>query len=367
MDANVGRPGCARPLVVTASEQRLESVLRLCAATGVEPYVCADLGSARQLWAAAGLVVVGDDALDALAAAAFTRRPDVVVIAEEEPDPRVWGVALAVGADRVLALPRDDDALCAALAEGADGAGPDAPVLAVVGASGGVGASSLAAAVAMTATRDRAGDGSGPGPRVLLVDADPWGGGLDVLLGVEGVPGLRWGDLTDTHGRLSAAALSRSLPCFDELAVLAWDRGATAPPAPETVRAVLAAGRRSHSLVVVDLPRHLDSAAEEILARAAAVLLVVPDDVRAVGAASGVVDGVGGWVDSLGLAVRRRRGGLPAPLIAETLGVRLVATVDDDARFRRTVEEGLGPLARRSAVGRAARTVLDVLGPELGR
>ncbi|WP_167001249.1 septum site-determining protein Ssd [Mumia sp. ZJ430] len=367
MVAYTGSAGPVRPLLVTASEQRLESVLRLCAAAGVEPNVCADVGAARQLWPRAGLVVIGDDALDEVASAALERRADVVVIADESPDPQVWGVALAVGADRVLALPRDDSTLCDALADGVEGAGQDAPVLAVVGGCGGAGASSLAAAVAMTATRDRSVTDRHGGASVLLVDADPWGGGLDVLLGVEATPGLRWSDLTGTHGRLSGAALSRSLPRVDDLAVLAWDRGAIEPAAPETVRAVLAAGRRVHDLVVADLPRHLDTPVEEILARATSVVLVVPDDVRAVGAASGVAEGLAGWASNVGLVVRRRRRGLPPELVADTLGMPLVATVDDDPRFRLAVEEGLGPLARRTSVRRAAREVLDVLGPELGR
>lgn len=364
MVALAGSPRSPRPLLVTASEDRLESVLRLCAAAGVEPHVCTDVGAARQLWPRAGLVVLGDEMLDAVAAAALERRSDVVVVADESPDPHVWGVALAVGVDRVLTLPRDDDALCDALADGAEGEGPDAPVLAVVGGCGGAGASSLAAALALTAGRRRAAAGRDD-PGVLLIDADPWGGGLDVLLGVESVPGLRWSDLASTHGRVSGAALSRSLPRVEGLAVLAWDRGATVPAPAETVRAVLAAGRRGHDLVVADLPRHLDAAAEEILARAASVLLVVPDDVRAVGAACGVAEGLAGWAGGTVLVVRRRRRGLPPDLVAETLGLPLVATVDDDVRFRRSVEEGLGPLARRTAVGRTAREVLDALGLEL--
>ena len=39
----------------------------------------------------------------------------------------------------------------------------------------------------------------------LLVDVDPWGGGIDLVLGSEDEPGLRWPDLALQGGRLSTA------------------------------------------------------------------------------------------------------------------------------------------------------------------
>jgi septum formation inhibitor-activating ATPase MinD len=55
--------------------------------------------------------------------------------------------------------------------------GRQGTLLVVVGASGGVGASTLAAAIAVRAA---AADAS-----VALVDGCPWGGGLDVVLGAD--------------------------------------------------------------------------------------------------------------------------------------------------------------------------------------
>ena len=37
----------------------------------------------------------------------------------------------------------------------------------------------------------------------LLLDLDPWGGGIDLLVGGEATPGLRWPDLALQSGRLS--------------------------------------------------------------------------------------------------------------------------------------------------------------------
>lgn len=55
--------------------------------------------------------------------------------------------------------------------------------LAVVGASGGVGASTFSCVVARRAQRR--------GISTALVDLRPWSGGLDFALGAEAEPGLR--------------------------------------------------------------------------------------------------------------------------------------------------------------------------------
>ena len=77
-------------------------------------------------------------------------------------------------------------------------------VLVVVGASGGVGASSLATAVAVRAVR--------AGLDVVLVDGCPLGGGLDVVLGAEQAQGVRWSDLSRLEGSADGPALLVRLP-----------------------------------------------------------------------------------------------------------------------------------------------------------
>ena len=64
-------------------------------------------------------------------------------------------------------------------------------VVAVIGGCGGAGASLFAVALAQAATD------------ALLVDLDPWGGGIDLLVGGEATPGLRWPDLALQGGRLN--------------------------------------------------------------------------------------------------------------------------------------------------------------------
>jgi hypothetical protein len=112
-------------------------------------------------------------------------------------------------------------------------------VIGVVGGSGGVGATSFAAVLAAVA-----GD-------AILVDVDGAGGGVDVALGVEQVPGARWSGVHLAGGRLDPAVLAAGLPRWGPVAVLAAD---VAQPDPAAIREVLDAARRVGP-VVVDLPR----------------------------------------------------------------------------------------------------------------
>ena len=58
----------------------------------------------------------------------------------------------------------------------------------------------------------------------LSVDADPRSGGLDLLLGADALPGLRWGDLAGVDGRISPDVLRASVRLGAGLQVLATDR-----------------------------------------------------------------------------------------------------------------------------------------------
>ena len=73
----------------------------------------------------------------------------------------------------------------------------------VAGAVGGCGASTLAAALAVRAAQHR---------RTLLVESDPRGTGLDLLLGVEGEPGLRLQDVRADLGGPDPEALWAAVP-----------------------------------------------------------------------------------------------------------------------------------------------------------
>ena len=112
-----------------------------------------------------------------------------------------------------------------------------AAVVTVVGGRGGAGATTVSAAMALAAARE--------GGQVLLLDLDPYGGGIDVALGAEDVPGLRWPDLTGDRSALPGAVVE-ALPRLGSLSVLSWDRGdprgsaRPMPPSDDVLRALLA-------------------------------------------------------------------------------------------------------------------------------
>src|SRR5207244_4254134 len=109
-------------------------------------------------------------------------------------------------------------------------------VVGVIGGCGGAGATLLAASLALAAARRPAG--------AMLIDLDPFGGGIDLLLGLEDRPGLRWPDLADIGSRVSPEALHGVLPRLRGLPVLSCGRSGQSDLRPEGVRAVMAAARQ---------------------------------------------------------------------------------------------------------------------------
>ncbi|MCX5559466.1 septum site-determining protein Ssd [Streptomyces sp. NBC_00038] len=311
-----GRQG--GPLIVTEDAELLDDLLRLCAAAGARPEVHHGVPEHRGRWEAAPLVLVGDDAARRVRGAA--RRRGVVLVGRDQDDSEVWRRAVEIGADHVLMLPDGEQWLVDRIADVAEGVGRPALTVGVLGGRGGAGASTLACALAVTSARE--------GRRTLLVDADPLGGGLDVLLGGEGVEGLRWPAFAASRGRVGGGALEESLPELHALRVLSWDRGDSVAIPPQAVRAVLAAARRRGGAVVVDLPRRIDEGVAEALAQLDLGVLVVPADLRAIAAAGRVASSVGMVLRDLRVAVRGPYApGLDDREVARLLGLPLVGEV----------------------------------------
>ena len=181
------------PLVVTADAALRERILLLCAASGVTPSVVDDASEARAEWRSASCVLIGHDAVETLPTdVPLPRRDDVTVVTDAlAHDAGVWRGAVLIGAQSVACLPTDQERLVGWLADVAEGL-ERASTVAVVGARGGVGASTFAATLAVRAARRAP---------TFLVDADPSGGGVELVIGSEHVDGLRWPDVALTDGR----------------------------------------------------------------------------------------------------------------------------------------------------------------------
>ena len=332
-------PQLPRPLIVTTDPALLEELLRLAAAAGVEPEVAHDVGAARRRWAGSVLVVVTAELAPALVRQGLPRRPGVVLLGSDLDDAGVWEQAVGIGAEHVVFLPDAQAWLVERFADCGEAGGAEATTVSVIGGRGGAGASTLSAALAVT--------GSRRGLRALLVDGDPLGGGIDLLLGGEDTGGLRWPELAGTRGRVSGRALRDALPRVDELTVLSWDRGDLLTIPPDAMQAVLAAARRGTDLVVVDLPRRLDPAGEAALARSDVALLVVPAEVRATAAAARVAAAASLLAADLRLVVRGPSpSGLPPEVVADALGLPLAGTLHPEPGLPAALERGEAPARR---------------------
>src|SRR5262245_31074734 len=283
------------PLFVTADETLLDELLRLAAAAGTTPEVAHDAAGALRAWLTAPLVLVGEDLAPEVARMSPTRRDAVfVVLCAPVPD-RVFQVALAIGAESVAELPRSEGWLVERLTDVVDSGPARGLMVGVLGGSGGSGATTFACALGQIAGR--------AGPSVVI-DVDPLGPGVDRVLGLDLVDGVRWDALGHTTGRLSARALRESLPRREGVAALTWMSGSHPRPLQAfAVREALSAARRGHDTVVVDLPRTADALTDEIAARCDQVLVTVVATMAGVAAAMRTC---GRFADprALGLVVR---------------------------------------------------------------
>ena len=207
-------------------------------------------------------------------------------------------------------------------------------MIGVVGASGGLGASSLAVAVAARAAR-RLG-------ATACVDGDPGTGGLDVTACLEHLPGLRWPDLVGARGAMDGAALLRALPAEGALRVLA---GRGLDPGAAVVQASIDALRELCAVVVVDLGR--DTA---LAGRCTEVVVVGGVSARHLADCSVTVPRV---IDSgtTGRLVLRagRRDAVLAEEVAAHLDLPLVAVLGDEPHLGADADRGRMPGARPSS------------------
>ncbi|WP_248580016.1 septum site-determining protein Ssd [Nocardioides sp. InS609-2] len=348
-------PRTVSPLFVTADPALLDGLQPLAAGAGVAAGVARDVASALHGWSAAALVLVGPDLLGELAAVGPARRDGVhvVTLGDAWASDGLFRDAVTVGATSVVELPLAAGWLADELADVSDPLAGRGVVIGVFGGSGGAGATTLACALGQAAGR------AGP---ALVVDADACGPGVDRVLGLDDLEGIRWSDLQASAGRLSSSSLRDAVPRRGGVGALTWSAGDAGSLQAPAVREAIAAGQRGHRVVVVDLPRLPTAWTDEVVSRCDLVLVVVRPSLAGVASAARLVSAQPGGVRA-GLVLRRVARAIPATEVSAAMGLPVLAEMADQRGVDESVELGLGPL--RSSRGPLFRAAAELLAEAL--
>ncbi|MGD9622433.1 MAG: septum site-determining protein Ssd [Mycolicibacterium sp.] len=349
-----------RILAVIDDPSLSSDIDRVVAAAGLQ-IVRTDDPSGHRVWSGAAAIVLDLPSARRCAQRDLPRRGQVILVSSVEPGPAEWEAAIAAGAQKVMTLPANDGELMVALAEAADmsAASGDCPargaIAAVLAGRGGAGASVFATALARVAGES------------LLIDGDPWGGGLDLVLGTETEPGLRWPDLSSSSGRLNYSALREALPRHGGVSLLSGGRVLSGDPpdtdiSPLSLAAVIDAGSRGGATVVCDVARQRTSTTETALAASDLVVLVTTADVRSCAASVAVSRWASQGNPNTALLVRGPSpGGLRPSDVGRLLKLPVLAAMRPERGIRPGLERGGLGLRRRSPLAHAAVKVLEVL------
>ena len=345
--------GSGEVLLVTSSGVLRAEVERIVAAAAAQLRVVPDAVEAGRYWEAASAVLVGSDVRE-LPPRRHT--PAVMVGLDGEGD-SLWHLAAALGAERVAVLP-DAAAWLADHLSRSRSPGPGGLVLGITGGCGGAGATTAAIWIAQAA--------AGLGVRVLLIDGDPWGGGLELALAAEENPGLRWPDLAEARGSIDPLQLSDSLPVAGGFSFLSWPatREQPLPVAAAAAAGVLDAARRGYELVLLDVGRGAEPL-QTVAWDCDRILMVVPAQLKAAVAAVRLLQELPPV--EAALLVRGRPGSaLDSALIADAVGLPVQGRIPELRAVAGAMESGrLLDLGKRRNIRSFAASVLDWLGEDL--
>jgi secretion/DNA translocation related CpaE-like protein len=340
-------------LLLTGFDFLQGEVERIVAAAGGQLRVVADATEAAPYWDTASVVLVGSDVREL---PPRRRSPAVLVGLSGEGD-SLWHLAAALGAERVAVLPDAASWLAEYLSRSRS---PEAGglVLGVTGGCGGAGATTASIWLAQAAAEW--------GARVLLIDGDPWGGGLELALAAEESTGLRWPDLSDASGSIDPEQLSDALPVAGGFSFLSWpgSRERHTGVDSATVGGVLDAARRGYELVLVDIGRGTEPL-RTFAWDCDRILLVAPAQLRAAVASARLLQELPPVETAL--VIRGKPGAtLDGPLIADSVGLPLQGIVPEVKGTSAATELGrLLETGRRRTVRRFAASVLDLLAGDL--
>ncbi|WP_309074793.1 septum site-determining protein Ssd [Paenarthrobacter sp.] len=341
-------------LLVSGDPYLQEEAKRIVAAAGGSLRTAVDVTEAVHGWDNADVVLVGSDIRELPP----RRRAPTVLLGKASEGDGLWRLAAALGAERVAVLPE----AAAWLAEHLSMSGspdPGGTVIGIIGGSGGAGATTTAIWLAQAA--------AGHGVSTLLIDGDRWGGGLELAVTAEEIPGLRWPDFAETRGSIDPSQFRDSLPVAGGFAYLSWpgNREPVHIPTAGAVAAVVDAARRSFELVLVDIGRSGEGLGT-LAWDCDRILLLSKAHLKCAVAAARVLNELPP-IDA-GLLVRGTGAAfVDAPLISESLGLPLLGILPEVRGVEAGTELGrLLELGRRKPISRFADSVLELSSvPEL--
>ncbi len=321
----------AGPIVLWSRDADVVSAVQAAAAAaGAQIDLVTEAEGLAARWRSATVVLIGADVGESAIRCALPQRRDLYLIATDDHGrAQACQSSVPLGAS-VIAMPEGGRWLLEVCA--GRRSTPQARLVAVLGGSGGVGASTLALSLACAA--------ADPGG-AALVDVDSLGGGIDLLLGAERAPGWRWGRLRGARGHVGD--LTGQIPSVDGVHLVSMARVGATAPGRDAVAAVLGGLARAVDTIVLDIGRCLDAGAREAVRSADRTVLVCAQDVRGVAAARMTLAAAD--VRAAGVVVRERRASSIALAdVAEALDLPLFGKIADDSRLAVAAERGVSPM-----------------------
>ncbi|AKK07226.1 helicase/secretion neighborhood CpaE-like protein [Corynebacterium mustelae] len=286
--------------------------------------------------------------------AAMYRTSGKLFLLFAEPGPIDWKLAVHVGAINAFIIPAELKQLLSELGNQSAARQPTDryPIIAVTASVGGVGASTLAASVALQSATEIP---------TVLIDTDPHSAGIDLLLGCELRAGIRWADLRLSDTTVDPVDIVTALPQTDNgLALLTTARGGLVSGITEEKIQLAIRILSSKYQVILDLPSHAPFF-NTVADHCDYVEIISPAEVRATANAQRIVAKLRSNRIPCGLSIRHRGwSGLSTKDMEAIVGISPTVEIRTTAGLARLIETaGLSHIQQPKPLRLAATAIAE--------